>query len=409
MIVLQINTVYPQGSTGKICKEISIKCRSSGIENYIAYSHDYYPSPVDKYTIKISSWFDHHVHNRLARVTMGIGEFSYFRTIKFLNAIKRIDPDVIHLHNLHGNYINLKLLFNYIKRRNIPIIWTLHDCWAFTGYCAYYTVAKCEKWKNECHRCPNRNQDSVTLFDRSQVMFRKKKKLFCGINKMKIVVPSNWLKHEIESSFLKDYEVRVINNGINLEVFKPTRSDFKRKNNIKENDFVILGVANVWDSRKGIYDFIELSKRLDDNYRIVLVGTNDEIDELLPKTIISIHRTQNQTELAEIYSSADLFVNPTREDNFPTVNIEAIACGTPVLTYATGGSWEMLDSSCGSAVVSGDIDSLVKEIRRICNDASYTSDKCVKKAREFDMNARFQEYVDLYEEVVNDRITEGGV
>ena len=400
MNIIQINTVFPSGSTGKICKGIVERCRENGIECYVAYAHR--NEQAGSYEIEVSSWWDHHVHNRVARMTMGIGQFSYFRTKRFLRRIKKTRPDVLHLHNLHGNYINLRLLFEFIKKEKIAVVWTLHDCWSFTGYCAYYGIVECDKWKTECGDCPNRHSDPVTVLDRSRTMFRKKKKLFCGVERLTVVTPSEWLAGQVRQSYLKDYPVRVINNGIDLSIFKPTDGDFRTKHGIREDEFILLGVANVWDRRKGLETFVELSKRLDSQYRIVLVGTNDRIDSMLPPNVISIHRTQNQTELAEIYSSADLFVNPTLEDTYPTVNMEAVACGTPVLTYDTGGSAEMIDETCGCAVAQGDVDALEREIIRICQSKAYSTDACLRHAARYDMYIRFQEYVDLYGEVGRD-------
>ena len=400
MNIVQINTVFPGGSTGKICKGIAESCRENGMDCYVAYAHGKGQGGANE--IAISSWLDHHVHNRLARMTMAIGQFSYFRTKRFLRKLKKLHPDVLHLHNLHANYINLRLLFRFIKKEKIAVIWTLHDCWSFTGYCAHYGIVQCDKWKTECDQCPNRHSDPATVLDRSRTMFRKKKKLFCGVDQLTVVTPSEWLAGQVRQSYLQDYPIRVINNGIDLRIFKPTCGEFRMKHGIRDDEFVLLGVANVWDRRKGLDVFVELSKRLGSQYRIVLVGTNDRIDSMLPKNVISIHRTQNQTELAEIYSAADLFVNPTLEDTYPTVNMESVACGTPVLTYDTGGSAEMIDETCGSVVAQGDVDALEREIVRICRDKPYSIDACLRRAAGYDMYVRFQEYVDLYREARHD-------
>lgn len=216
---------------------------------------------------------------------------------------------------------------------------------------------------------------------------------------MTIVTPSQWLAGLVKQSFLKDYPVKVINNGIDLSVFKPMESDFREKYGIRKSDFVLLGVAFGWSTRKGLDVFIELTEKLPENYRIILVGTDDKADKQLPKSIISIHRTQNQTELAEIYTASDVFVNPTREDNFPTVNMEAIACGTPVITFNTGGSSECIDETCGSVVPCDDIDELEKEIKRVCLERPYIFDMCIKRAKFFEKNTKFKEYIDLYTKI----------
>ena len=303
---------------------------------------------------------------------------------------------MIHLHNLHGWYINFPLLFKYIKKNNIRVIWTLHDCWTFTGHCPHFDMIGCEKWKTGCYQCPQIGEYPASYADISKWMYKHKKQWFTGVEDMTLVTPSEWLANLTRQSFLKDYPVKVINNGIDLSIFKPTESDFRKKYDL-EDKFILLGVAFGWGKRKGLDVFIELSKRLDERYQIVLVGTDENVDKQLPKNIISIYRTQNQTELAEIYTAADLFVNPTREENFPTVNIESLACGTPIVTFRTGGSPEIIDESCGVVVEKDDIDGMQKEIERIYEKRPFGQEDCVKRAQNFDMNDKFAEYVELYE------------
>lgn len=233
--------------------------------------------------------------------------------------------------------------------------------------------------------------------DTSEKMYNLKKKWFCGIKDMTIVTPSKWLADCVKQSFLNEYPIKVINNGIDLSVFKPVESNFREKYNL-ENKKIILGVAFGWGYRKGIDVFSELSKRLGDDYKIVLVGTDPDTDSKLPENIISINRTDNQVELAKIYTAADLFVTPTREDNFPTVNIEALACGTPVLTFRTGGSPEIADESCGSVVDVDDFDGMESEIIRICTESPYSKEACLKKAKQYDKNNCFEEYIKVYED-----------
>ena len=287
------------------------------------------------------------------------------------------------------------MLFRYIKKNNVKVIWTMHDCWALTGHCANFDMVGCDKWKTECKKCPQYRDYPKSLFDNSKFMHKNKKKWFLGVKDLTIVTPSNWLEGIVKQSFLKDYPVKVINNGIDLTVFKPTESNFREKYNLKDK-FILLGVAFGWGERKGLDVFIELSKRLSEEYQIVLVGTDDNTDKLLPDNIISIHRTQNQTELAEIYTAADLFVNPTREENFPTVNIEALACGTPVLTFNTGGSPEIIDESCGAVVAKNDIDSLEKEIYSF-KESFQSFSHCIARARTFNEAEKYLEYIKLYE------------
>ena len=378
--------------------QIAAEARKQGHEVYTCCpkSRSNLKKKVD-HQILIGNIFSRNLHIKLAKLTGYNGCFSILSTWNYLRKIKKISPDLIHLHNLHNCYINLPMLFKFIKKYNIRVIWTLHDCWSFTGQCPYFTLAKCEKWKIGCYECQSYREYPQSRVDKTQKMWKLKKKWFTGINNMTIVTPSQWLADLVKQSFLKDYPVQVINNGIDLETFKPISSDFRQRYNISESQYVLLGVAFGWGKRKGLDVFVELSKRLDDKrYRIVLVGTDDSVDKVLPKNIISIHRTQNQNELAEIYSAADLFVNPTREENYPTVNMESIACGTPVLTFRTGGSSEILDDKTGYVVDADDIDDLEKQIVCICTKQVFSEDDCLERAMKFANNIKFQEYINLY-------------
>ena len=353
--------------------------------------------------IFIGNRVSRNIHLQLSRITGYNGCFSIFATKHFVEKIERYKPDIIHLHNLHNGYINLRMLFRYIKEHDIPIVWTLHDCWAFTGQCPHFTMVKCDKWKTGCHDCTQYRQYPESYVDRTKTMWKLKKKWFTGVQNMTIITPSQWLADLAKESYLKDYPVKVIHNGIDLSVFRPTPSDFREKYGIGDK-YIVLGVAFGWGERKGLDVFLELAKRLDpETYQIVLVGTDDRADRQLPKQILSIHRTQNQKELAEIYTAADVFANPTREDNYPTVNMEAIACGTPVVTFDTGGSPESLDDSCGSVVPCDDVDALEREILRICETRPYTAQACQRRAEEFDQNVKYQEYIALYEELCGKR------
>ena len=351
---------------------------------------------------KIGSYRSRQLNVLLSRITGWNGCFSWFSTAKLLFEIKQFSPDIVQLHNLHDSYVNLPMLFRFLKKRKLRTIWTLHDCWAFTGHCPHFTMMKCDKWKTGCHHCPQYWEYPKSFVDNSRWMYRLKKKWLTGLEDMTIVTPSQWLADLVKESFLKEYPVKVIHNGIDLGIFKPTESDFRERYGIPAEKSVLLGVAFGWGVRKGLDVFVELTKRLDpDKYQIILVGTDDKTDKQLPENIISIHRTQNQTELAEIYTAADLFVNPTREEVLGMVNIESLACGTPVVTFNTGGSPECIDKTCGSVVPCDDIDALEQEILRICAEKSFSQADCLEQAKSFDMNARFQEYVDLYESKIS--------
>lgn len=348
--------------------------------------------------IPIGSIFSRNLHLLLSYITGLNGCFSLLSTLRFLRRVKKEHFDLIHLHNLHNCYINLPLLFGFIKRQNIPVIWTLHDCWAFTGICPHFQISHCEKWKTGCYNCTQYREYPGSLTDRTRLMYKLKKKWFTGVQAMYLVAPSRWLAALARHSFLQDYPITVIHNGIDLSVFKPTESDFRAQHRL-EGKIILLGVALSWDHRKGLDVFIELCERLDNRFQIVLVGTNDQIDAQLPDKILSVHRTQNPFELAAIYTAADLFVNPTKEEVLGMVNLESLACGTPVITFDTGGSPECLTPSCGCVVPKNDIDTMYKEIIRICADSPYASSACLEQAKRFNMNERFAEYIRLYEEI----------
>lgn len=396
MKIVEINAV-PYGSTGKIAKQIAQVANMHGHEAVFACSWTKIKkNRMEKDEIPMGSFLGKSLHITLARLTGFNGCFGILDTLLFIRKLKRFQPDILHLHILHSWSVNLPLLFRYIKKHDIKVIWTMHDCWAFTGQCPYFDLAACGKWKRGCYSCPQYRSYPQSYVDHTKFMWKKKKTWFTGVKDLTIVTPSHWLAGLVKESFLREYPVEVIHNGIDLSVFKPRESDFRRKHNC-ENKNILLGVSFDWGKRKGLDVFIELAKRLPDNYQIVLVGTDETIDRQLPAGIISIHRTQNQQELAEIYSAADLLVNPTREDNYPTVNMESLACGTPVLTFATGGSPESIDDQCGAVVACDDIGSMEREILRICEEKPYSMQACIHKAKNFDMNHRFEEYIRLCE------------
>lgn len=395
MNIVQING-GAVGSTGKIMFGISTVCTDEKQKTLCAAPEVSSGNKTGRNIYIIQNNNHRKINVLLDRITGRHNMHSKIATERLLKVISGFKPDIIQLHNLHEAYINLPMLFKYIKKHNIKTVWTLHDCWAFTGHCPYFDIVGCNKWKTGCYGCPQYKEYPKSLFDNSKYMYRLKKKWFIGVENMTIVTPSEWLAGLVKESYLKDYPVKVINNGIDLNVFKPTESDFRKKYAL-ENKYIVLGVAFGWGRRKGLDVFVELAEWLDKvKYKIVLVGTDDNVDKLLPDNIISIHRTQSQTELAEIYAAADVFANPTREENYPTVNMEALACGTPVVTFNTGGSPEMLDETCGAAVAKNDIDAMYNEIIRICEAMPYSMEACLKKARRFDMNERFKEYYDLY-------------
>lgn len=396
MKLVQINAVSGQGSTGKIAESISNILDNEGIENYILYAIG---ASKHKNAIKYMHNFEVKINALISKIFGICGFTSVGVTLRLIKKLKKISPDIVHIHNIHSHNVNLGLLFKYLKKNNIKIVWTFHDCWAFTGYCMYFDYVGCDKWKAGCNNCPQAKTFSW-VFDKSSWLYNKKKKLFSNLN-MIVVTPSKWLKGLVEQSFLSEYPVKVINNGIDLNIFKPTQSDFRQKYNI-EDKFVILDVAFGFEKRKGLDYYIELSKRIDKNCVIVLVGLSKAQIDCLPENIIGIERTANQTELAGIYTQADVFVNCTLEDNYPTVNLEAVACSTPVITFDTGGSKESagVEFGCSVSVEQKNIDMLFSSIEKLRKN-NISSQLCLKVASEnFEDKKSFQKYIDLYNTMI---------
>ena len=394
MKVFQINSVCGVGSTGRIACDIKQTLEANSDKCQIAYGRGFYDDPD---CLKIESDLVFKAHVFFSRITDRQGFYSTAATKRLVHSIKHFDPDIIHLHNIHGYYLDIRVLFDFLKSYGKPVVWTLHDCWAFTGHCAYFSFVNCDKWKTGCGQCPQkRAYPSSFILDDSKKSYSEKKRLFTAVPNMSIVTPSNWLNTLVKQSFLGDFPVYKINNGIDLYVFHPVESSFKQKHNLT-NKKLILGVANVWEYRKGLDDFLSLSKLLDSNYKIVLVGLSEKQISALPSNIMGITRTDNVNELVELYSAADVFVNTTKEDNFPTVNIEAIASGTPVVTYDTGGSGEMLNNKCGVVVPTGDVNALARAIESI----DLKPEDCVERAKDFEKSKQYNLYMELYKNILN--------
>lgn len=366
MKYLFINSVYARRSTGKL---ILNKCReltAAGDKCLVAFGRSDIPEDEDGIsTYKIGNRLDPIVHGALARLFDLHGFGSKRATKKLIKKISEYEPDVIWLHNLHGYYVNIELLFSAIKSMpKVKVLWTLHDCWAFTGHCAYFTAAKCERWMTGCGKCPQRGAYPKTYGrDHSARNYMRKKEAFCGVRGLTLITPSKWLAELTRRSFLSCYPVRVVNNTVDKEVFHYTSSDIKKKLGI-ENKHMVLGVAVGWEETKGMNDILKLRLLLDDSYVIVLVGGIAKRFRDLPEGIISIDSTRDQKQLAEYYSAADVLINPTHQDNYPTVNLESAACGTPVVTYRVGGSGESADPE--NVVEENDVLGMKERITAIC-------------------------------------------
>lgn len=402
MKILQINTFCGIESTGRIAVDIHTVLEQLGHESWIAYGRD--KAKKCNKNIKIGGDMDNYAHVAKSRIMDKHGFGSKKATKEFVKSIEKLNPDIIHLHNIHGYYLNIELFFKYLKKINKPVVWTLHDCWSITGHCANFEYVNCEKWETICNKCPQVSSYPKSLFvDNSKQNFLRKREIFRSLESLTIVTPSNWLASIIKKSYLSDYPLQVINNGIDLDVFKPTAGSFEINHTLAEKT-ILLGVANVWTEKKGLNDFIKLSAMLPDDMVLILVGLEESQKKVLPANILPISKTRNAYELAEIYSVADIFLNPTYEDNFPTTNLEALACGTPIITYNTGGSIESVDEKCGLIVEKGDITGLMIAINRIKDKGKkFYADACIRKSKNlYNKNDRFLEYTKLYQKLYDE-------
>lgn len=399
MKVLIVNSVCGYGSTGRICTDLYAELLKNGHECKIAYGRKEPLNVNINDTIHIGSKKDVITHVLLSRITDKHGFYSKKATETFIREIEEYDPDIIHLHNIHGYYVNIEKFFSYLKKCKKPVVWTFHDCWNFTGHCAYYVNADCYKWKSGCKDCSWKNIYPKSIWlDNSEENYNIKRKLFTEIQPT-IITVSNWLANEVKSSYFKDERIKVINNGIDMELFKYSCSEFRNKNNI-QNKKIVLGVANVWSEGKGINDFIYLANTLPEEYKIVLVGVSRKLKAELPKNILTLDRTDNLRELAEIYSASDVYFNASTIETFGVTTIEAIACGTPVIGYDATAISEIIDDGVGFLIEKGNVDKVRERIIEICQQNLFNRKDLRVIAEKYDKNRVYENYIKLYEEIL---------
>ena len=403
MKLIQINPVVRENtSTGKIMRGIGDLAISSGWESYIAYSRARDGIiPHTSKLIPVGDKADLAIHALETRLFDAHGLASKRATRELIRRIEDVSPDIIQIHNVHGYFLNYPMLCDFLGRSGIPVVWTAHDCWLFTGHCYHYSSAGCYRWKTGCYSCPLKTSFPASwLLDRSDRNYELKKKSLTGMKNLHLVAASEWMKKEMSESFLSGVPCTVIHNGIDLDVFKPSNNEqTKGKYGINTPHYVIA-VASIWLKEKGFDDLMRLAGILDEDNTLVMVGRMTKKQEkVLPGNVIHIPRTSDATALAELYSGAVAFLNPTWQDNYPTVNLEAIACGTPVITYRTGGSPESVTDKTGFIVEQGDIDGIAKIINDIIGNNSYLYGlNCREYAlAHFDKEKCFRKYIDLYE------------
>lgn len=421
MRIAQINVVSSL-STGRIAVQLCRISQQAGHKALLCHSRDH--APADVFSFRIGNRLDTYVHAALARLTDRAGFFSKRATRKLIRQLEAYQPDLIHLHNLHGYYLHLPTLFAYLKKQNLPVVWTLHDCWAYTGHCAYYTTAQdappigpakrrraehhtvgCDRWQGGCGQCVLKHSYPASwLADQSALNWVEKRDLFRGLSYMVLATPSEWLRDEVKQSFLKDYPVYVLPNGIDLNAFKPCQSDEFMHDVVRsyglertEGRKLVLSVAAVWDERKGLEDLIELSEKLGSEYCVAAVGLDEQQMEALPKgNIIGVRRTGNVNDLCALYTAADVYVSASREETMGMTLVEALACGTQVICYDATAMPEIVTEDVGEVVPLGDVEALSQAVRRLCDQPKVFRD-CLARAADFDADRRFHAYLELYE------------
>ena len=451
MRIAQINIIATL-STGRIAVQLCRMAEEAGHKALMCYSRKHAPADLNSYRIgsslhlrqkpgkspsrfkrKRMEWTDafrclrnmglHWLGSKLLDRT---GFFSRLPTKRLIRQLEKFKPDIVHLHNIHGYYLYLPRLFQYLKENDIPVVWTLHDCWAFTGHCAYYTEALnappsgavrrrrskqptlgCDRWKTGCGHCVLKHAyPSSWILDRSAKNWADKRNLFCGLKHMVLTTPSQWLHDEVKQSFLKNYPVYTLYNGVDLNIFKPCASEEYLEQAIRAYGLeglgqrrLVLSVAAVWDERKGLNDLIALAEKLGDDYCVAAVGlSKKQLKALPPHTVLGIPRTSNVTDLCALYTAADVYVSASSEETFGMTLVEAMACGTQVLCYNATAMPELVTGDVGEVVPLRNVDALADAVRRLCENPR-DPQACIDRAAEFDLDERFGAFMRLYEKM----------
>lgn len=401
-ILMQINSTVNSGSTGRIAEQIGVLSKTAGWESYIAYGRA--AGKSQSHILKIGNKLSAGIHGAESLLFDNHGLSSTSASKQLIRRIKEFSPDIIHLHNIHGYYVNYRILFEFLSKSNTPVVWTLHDCWSYTGHCSYYSDINCQKWQKQCAQCPKfHNYPKSLFFDRSEKNYRIKKECFNSISNLTLVPVSHWLEEEVKKSFLAKHKVYCILNGVDIEQFKPKEDLESVRNTYGLNGKkVLLGVATAWGPRKGWSDYIRLSNILPSNYQIVMVGVTEKQAKELPSSIMTIHRTESVEKLAELYSLADVVLNLSDEESFGLTTAEGFACGTPSVVYNCTASPELITPETGAVIEKGDIDGLVNAINAITSlGKQHYTDKCRERAVTlYDKNKNYRQYIELYKELL---------
>lgn len=396
MKLLEINSVCGIGSTGRICTDIAGLLEQRGDTCTVAYARGNVPENLTKYAHRIGTAWDYRLHGMETRLFDAHGFGSRRATREFLKWAAEWKPDVVHLHNLHGYYLQVEELFSFLKEQDLPVVWTLHDCWAFTGHCSHFSAVGCTQWQTGCRKCTLlREYPACYGFSSVSQNYARKRAAFTGVKNLTLVTPSRWLADLTRQSFLKDYPVRVIPNGIDLTQFHPVSSDIRSRLGIPTEKKLILGVAGAWTEKKGLYDFFQLADLLGDSFQVLLVGLSEKQKRALPANVLGTTRTESIRELAELYTAADVYVNASREETQGLTTVEALACGTPVVVYNETAVPESVDPTCGLVVPYG-----AENLYHALGQLHCTEDACLARAAQYDRTDRFRAYLDLYDGVM---------
>lgn len=407
--VLRITTEVNRSSIGRTTEQIGKLVLNEGWESFIAWGRADGNSASQK--IRIGSKLSVYVHVLLTRLLDMHGYGSYFATKRFIKQVKKISPDIIHLHDIHGYYINHKVLFDYLKVAGIPVVWTHHDCWAFTGHCAHFAIVECEKWKTECCGCPQLKAYPTSYYDGSRRNYIRKKALFTSLDNIYHVGVSKWICDELKHSFFKNHTISFIYNGIDTNKFKPCSVEgdsIRKKYGLGEGPLLIV-VATAWSKNKGLEDYLGLRRILDEKYTILFVGYPLDQIALLPKGISGIPRTESIEELATLYSTSSIVLNLSHAESFGKSTAEGLACGVPGIVYNCTASPELVDSETGIVVERGDLKGVVDAVETIMSwDKQKTSEKCRQRACElFSIGNNWPKYIELYKQILENKNTEG--
>ena len=398
MKVFQINSVCGIRSTGRICTDLAELLEERGHQCKIAYGREKVPEKYQKYAVEIGSKVSTYSHAKRARLFDCAGFGSKRATKRLIKQIIDFNPDIIHLHNLHGYYIHVGELFKFLKNYNRPVLWSFYDCWSFTGHCAHFDFNGCDKWKTDCAQCKHKSEYPKSLVIRAKRNYQKKKSLFTNVPKLRLIVPSKWMASMVAQSYMQDYPVSLLPNCIDLTSFSLQESDFKEKNGLIDK-FVVLGVSSFWNKLKGLEFFNRLADELDeDKYKVVLVGKGEESE--ISNKILHIPATNNIKQLCEIYTMADVFVNPTLQETQGLTTVESFACGTPAIVFKAGGAPECVDNTCGITIEKGDYKGLIESVKKMqSGEIRFNSADCIKVANKYDAKQLYQNFISLYEEI----------